>query len=544
MSAALFSTIQRWQTRSPRAAAAGQQLVTLGALILGFMAFQSWLRQVPHLSTDSYRAPLILSGLATATWVNAIGPLVVVSLIALRGRRLLRPWSAFDRGAVLRPFVILLVALSSWLIAGYDPNRFFGQTHVFDRIVLLALAALACWRPVFLVAFLWLGFALIWQFDAPLAYQFSWTEVNLPLRLLILCAVSTTFESVSGLAFGTPLFVAIISVVAASYWVSGFGKVQLGWLAHPGIFWLLPAGYAHGWLSFLSPELIRTWTELWRPFAWPMMALTLALECGALICLWRRPLTIALLMGWAALHLGILLACGIAFWHWILIDLALAVLWWRQPELSTRAHTPLWFGLSVLLIVASPFWLKPVALAWYDTPLTYTYRLEASDGATVWEVPQRAFSGYQDILAFSNLPYLDPARRLNDQVWGSTFDAQTAEALSQVLTLADVEKIEAERGAVEFDPQHAAAFDALVGCSLAGTTAQPPALSVQAPGHLWVTARGGAVDPVGPIREVRVHRLTWLYTAEQGPAIIRDDLVRTIQIDALVAGGACLHPGQ
>lgn len=543
MSAAVSSTLRRWQARSPWAAAAGQQLVTLGALIVGFVAFQSWLRQVPHLAVDAYRAPFILSGLATATWRNTIGPIVIVILIALRGRRLVRPWAAFDHGAVLRPFFVLLVALSTWLIAGTDANRFMGQTHVFDRVALLALAALACWRPVFLAAFLWLGFALIWQFDAPLAFQFSWTEINLPLRLLILCAVSTTFESVSGLAFGTPLCVAVVSGVAASYWVSGFGKVQLGWLAHPGIFWLLPAGYAHGWLSFLDPELIRNWTELWRPIAWPMMALTLVLECGALICLWRRPLTIAMLVGWAALHLGILAACGIAFWHWVLIDLALAFGWWRRPELSTRAHTPLWFALSVVLIVASPFWLKPVALAWYDTPLTYTYRLEASDGATTWDVSHRAFSGYQDILAFSNLPYLDPARRLNDQIWGSTFDLETAEALSRARTLADVALIEAERGVVEFDASHAAAFDDLVGCSLAGTTAQPPALSAQAPGHLWVTARGEAVDTVSPVREVNVHRMTWLYTAEQGPRVIRDDLVRTIHIDALVAEGGCHHAG-
>ncbi len=530
----IATAFAQWRLRFPRLTAHGEVILGIGVMVLLFMVAQNWLRGVTHLAQAAYASPIILTELGATTihsQLGIAGLAIIAAALLFRGRWILRPWSAFEHGTALRPLLAGVIALSAWLVAGFDPNPYFAQAHWLDRIVLIGLALAACLRPGFLLAFLWLAYALLWQFDYPLPFGFVWTEVNLPLRILILYIVVVLLESLTKRGWAKAFLVTVVSLVASSYWFSGINKVLLNWLAHPHIFLLVPDGYAQGWLIFLDPGQIRALTDAWRAVTVPLMVLTLVLECGAVCVLWGRPLTIALLIGWALFHLGIVAASGIALWKWLVIDLALAVWWVRRAEITRTVYSVANVAISSILIVASPIWLRPVSLAWYDTPMTYTYQFEAvGDQGQSWVVPIRAFSLYADMLAFGNFSYLDAEPRLNNQIWGSTFNEETATALDEATSLADLEQAEATYGSVEFDPVRAGQFDRFVTCVFARGAPAAPAFSLQAPGHLWASSRGEAPPAGTPIKLVRVHRLTWLYDATRGPAVLKDKVVHEVVI--------------
>ncbi len=534
MTASIATTLDQWRLRHPKLAAPGKAILGIGVMVILFMAAQSWLRAVTHLAPTAYAGPIILTELAGATLRSLMGLAGLAAFgvaLMFRGRQILRPWSAFEHGAALRPLLMGVIALAAWFVSAFDPNPYFHQTYTLDRALVIALALAACWRPGFLPAFLWLAYALLWQFDYPLPFGYVWTEINLPLRILILYAIVVLLESLTGRGWSRPFLVTVISLVASSYWFSGINKVLLNWLAHPHIFWLTPGGYAHGWLTFLDPDQIRALTDAWQGMALPLMVLTMILECGSVLVSWRRPLTIGLLIGWALFHLGIVAACGISLWKWLLVDLALAAWWLWRADISRTVYSGIYAALSSILIVASPLWLRPTSLAWYDTPVTYTYQLEAvGEQGQSWVAPIRAFSRYAEMLAFGNLSYLDVEPRLNNQIWGATYDESTAMTLAAATSLADIERAEARYGRVEFDADRAVLFDQFIACAFEPGAPAAPAFSLQAPGHLWAASRGEAPPAGTPIERVRVHRLTWLYDAAQGPAVVLDKVVREIAI--------------
>jgi hypothetical protein len=506
-------------------------LIRLGVLVGGFMLLQKLLRHVPHLAPTAYARPSVLIELAGATLHSWLA-LLLLALLALAARaRLWQTWDRYQDLGRLRPVVLVVLLMVTWIAAGYDQNSFFGQSHGVDRVALVGLALLSMWRPGALLAFLWLAYALLWQFDEPLHFQFSWTEINLPLQMLTLVAVAIACQAATGMSFAAEMLTALVSLLAAPYWASGWGKIQLDWLARPAIHYLLPAGYAHGWLSGVDPAAIGATTETLRTFALPLMVVTLAVECGALLVLSRRAITMALLVAWAAMHVGILAVSGIAFWKWIVVEAALGLWWWRHADLTRRVYAWPARAASGVLILAGVLWMRAVPLAWYDTPLTYTVQLQAlsATGVPVL-ISSGRFSLYDDLIAFSNFSYLDPGRRLNDQIWGSSFSLEVAAALSDAHDLADVQAIENALGEVAFDEGRARAFDQLVRCFV-GQPWRPvvDGVSLQAPSNLWVGQRG-VVPRAGFVPSaVAVHRLTWLAGAT-GPVVIRDDLVRTIPL--------------
>ncbi|MBI5302117.1 MAG: hypothetical protein HY868_08275 [Chloroflexi bacterium] len=495
-----------------------------------YFFLERWLRQTSHLPARDYAQPILAVGLVWRIAENPLPLLLFGVLVITRFRALARPWRDLEHGAELRALIGLLAGIYAWTFAAYDYNFYFNQGHWLDRAWLIGFAVLILWRPIFLLPFLALAFTLIWQFDYPLTWQFSWTEIDLPLRALVLFTAAFLLNAATRERRADTFLFLLLCLVASAYWSAGVGKLELDWLAHPYLYFLLPAGYAHGWLSFLDANLIVTLTQWLAPFTLPLMLFTLVVELGALVALWRRDVTIWWLAGCVAMHAGILLVCGIAFWKWILLDAALILIWRKNRgadglPIFTRAH----FFISIVLIAGSSIWFKPVPLAWYDTPITRTIRLEAigASGAA-YVLPSHLFSHYADLVTFSNFGWLDPARHIPNQIWGVTMNNAMARALVAVKSFEQFEAVEVERGSGEFDAPRAELFDDLVRRFLANRNASARGVSFQAPGHLWVLPRPPVYADQEPIHRVRVYQVTWLY--HDGALDSRRQLIREISI--------------
>lgn len=502
----------------------------VGSLLLAYVFLERGLRQTSHLSAYAYVEPTLIVGLVQRLSENLLPLLLFGILVITRFHMLGRSWRALEHGAELRALIGLLVGIYAWTFGAYDYNFYFDQPHWLDRTLLIVCAVLTLWRPVFVFPFLAFTFTLIWQFDYPLAWQFSWTEIDLPLRALVLfCAAFLVNTATRDRRTDTFLFL-LLCLVASAYWSPGIGKIELDWLTHPYLYFLLPAGYAHGWLGFIDANSIVTMTQWLAPFTVPMMLFTLVVELGALVALWRPSITLWWLSACIGLHVGILLVCGIAFWKWILLEVGLVLIWRNH---RTAGHLPIYtraqFLMSIVLIAGSGIWFKPVPLAWYDTPVTRTLRLEAVGASGItYVLPSQLFSQYADLLTFSNFGWLDPARHIPNQIWGVTMNKAIARALVEVKSFEQFDALEAERGHSEFDANRAELFDEFVRRFISTRPLRSPTVSLQAPGHLWVWARPPVYADQEPIHRVQVYQVTWLY--HDGAIDSRRQMIREIAI--------------
>ena len=109
----------------------------------------------------------------------------------------------------------------------------------------------------------------------------------------------------------------------------------------------------------------------------PILVGTLALQLGALFMCYRRNLTLEWLLGYELLHIGIFLMSGICFWKWILLNIGLIILMKKLDENCLRTvFSRKYFILSLIVILCSPLYFKPVWLAWFDTKFNNYYRVE------------------------------------------------------------------------------------------------------------------------------------------------------------------------
>jgi hypothetical protein len=507
--------------------------VRVAALLAVYVVLQSWLRQSAHLTANEYELPILTPSLLGRLFLSPVA--ILLGVAALRFRYLFRSWSSLESGQVMRMVAGGLIGMNVWMFAGYDFNYYYDQAHLLDRLLLVILGVSALWRPAFILPFLWLTFALAWQFDYPLQWQFSWTALDMPLRELTLIGAAFVVYVITAHWRVSEVMLLGVSLFASSYFWSGIGKLLLGWWAHPFIHLLLPAGYAHGWVSSIAPATVGALTEFLARFSLPNMAFTLMVELGALFALWHRRLTLAWLVGCICLHTGIVLVSGIAFWMWITLA-ALFILGVRRigqlgPNVLYSRGS---LALSILLIGGGPLWFRPVSLAWYDTPVTYTYRLigyGASGSAYI--LPSRMFSLYSDMLTFGNFGYLDPEPRIHNLVWGVTLDRATADALVRVNTPEQLAEAERRFGQIEFQPERAQLFDVFVSRFIGNynrrfhdTTAWP---SLQAPGHLLSVKRPPVYEGQEPIASVAVIRITWLF-ADRQVQTVRELVVRHISL--------------
>jgi hypothetical protein len=527
----------------PGLASLARLLAGVAPLVALYMLLERWLMATCRLPAASYFEPSIGLELVRVLARRPLPWLVLAALgtlALLRGRLLWRAWSELEGGRALQLLIGALVLMFAWTFSTYDVNLYLDRLHAADRVMLVVLAVLACWRPVFLLFFLPLLLAVIWQFNTPLGH-YSFTDKSAPLRVLQLFLASFLWQAVTG-GRRTDAFVFTAGcLVAGHYWIPGLEKLQLGWLAHGQLHHLTVAAWQNGWLVWLDAEEIARFAHTLARFEPLSLGFTIAGEVGALLFFWQRGIALALLPAWVLLHAGIFATSGIFFWKWIILDVGFfALLASLRPASAAALFGPGPLLLSLALIGGASVWCNPVRLGWFDTRLAYTYRYTvAGPSGSQYAVAPSFFAPYDLRFAQNRFDFLT-ARPALVSTYGMTQDPAIAKALLPVLTLAEVEQLEARLGTVHREPKQAERFDEFMQGFFAAWNRRGARREAsgfwQAPLHIWTAPREPAYTGQEPVTRVLVDRVTTLWDGVRLREL-RVERVRDLAIGGSLAAG-------
>lgn len=511
-----------------RLQACGQRWPVLGvagnalALIALFLLLDHWLMAVSDLPAGGYQQPVLMTQLPAQ--MVATLPRLLITLLLLLGmlvgwRSLLRGWGELDLGRELRPWVLLLAAMLAWWFASYPYNFYFDQWHLADRVTLVLLALLIAWRPVFILPFVLLLSTLIWQFFQPIG-DWSWAQPSMPMRLLLLLFAALWLHAFTGRQHSKDWLFVGLCLIAAHYWMPGLNKLGMDWPSYGHIYNFLPNTYANGWLGFLRPEQVAAAAQVIALFDWPMRIGTLVAQIGVVFLLWRRFTLLGFLILWSLFHAGIFVLSGILFWQWMLLEGTLALLiqriWRHRPVPFVSTPHLL---VSMVLIAGSPLWVKPVALAWLDAPISYTYRYSAvTEDGRRFSLPPAFFAPYDFQFTLGFFKYLSPPPHL-DITWGASGQREVADALMADRSPEGVARVEREMGRDPREPGRQAVLEQFIARFVARRVAAGP----EQGGYAWWSAPiqirswplGEAYAWQAPIASVAVEQVTSLFDGER-----------------------------
>lgn len=440
--------------------------------------------------------------------VGGVGVLWALSRRA--GRTLWIRWSELEHGGALRALVVTAALLVAWYVVAMAPNRWSGQTYALDRLVVLLAAVVTVFRPI---GSLGVGLAcmpLIYQLFRPFG-GYSAAEIDLPITFLLLAGVATMLQAATGRSFGQAFVVASLSALGAHYWIPGWGKLSWMWIADDQLRYLLPATYLNGWWGHLTPDALGRLTASLAPLNLPMKVGALALEVGMTALFVRRGMHRALLVTALVFHVGVFALAGICFWKWAVLEGVWLVVTLRTSVLSSDLFRPSVALTSFLLVLGSPWWCRPPHLAWHDSRISQTYRVDGIGASGERHALQPGFfEPYRYAFTMTPFRFLDPDPSLPVS-WGAT-TAAFAPALNAATTAADVQDLYDRIGSVELKPRRAEQFDGFVRRYL--QTAQHGDewwRPLRAPPHLWTVPDPQAYDASEPLVAAEVIRETSLY---------------------------------
>ena len=493
-----------------------QLAFTIGVMVCFFIILDRWILAVTALPQASYFKPLIaielIKNLFSSPFKIALA-ILLAGFIIIQFKRFWIPWSQLELSRYIRPFILLLAVILCWWFVTYDYNLYFNQAHYYDRFLLITLVLFIAWRPFFILPFLLLLTSIIWQFFIPLEKAASWCQPSMPLRLLTMFVATQFFYALTGKQKIIDWLFLGVCIIAAHYWVPGIGKVQLNWISYGHIHNIVQATYANGWLAFLDPLQISAIIRHLAELDWLIRIPVQGLQLGAVIVLWRRFSLLALLTCWTIFHVGIFATTGILFWQWIVIEISIVLLiralWKNESPSFINRH---YFCLSVLLISTSMIWVKPTKLAWYDTPISYTYRFEAiGESGRRYTLPPRFFAPYDFLFTLGSLRYLSPATKL-PVTWGASVNREIADKLLQAKTKKTILQIETKYGHNFYDPDKCMVFDDFIRQFILNLNKRGSKSTIfgtiQAPRQLWTFSRGTAYDYQEFISRVNIYQVT------------------------------------
>lgn len=384
-----------------------------------------------------------------------------LATLLYRGREEIH-WKEIDGSGITRVLVFGAAAILAWYFSTYDLNRFFGQEHLFDRVVLILLCCGIWKHPVFAVLFTWFVTVIACQFQYP-AFDFSWFIVD--KRLVYDCLLlflsflliriffklpSTTFPTlILGLVGVFYAYAALVKLTAGPY----FGS----WVFENELSSLLIASNQYGWLRHVDDQIL---ISIWKVIhEWDVLLSICAILCEAsgILLLVRASFAKVALIAVVVLHTMILLTTGIFFWAWIIFDLLLLGVLVRS-SVNFRAQL---FGkenrlTAMVVFVGGFFMFRPIDFVWFDGRAAEPYTITAiGKSDTMYEVTPYYFSLYDLEMGQRRFHFLNPIVTLL-----GTYGSTTYEIASELrdADLSAYNKITSDFGRERFDQERAHKF--------------------------------------------------------------------------------------
>jgi len=511
-------------------------LVRIGSVLFLYVILDRFLMKITNLSFVNYQEPFIYFAFLKhifTTWYLLFVITSAFGLFMFR-KNIFCSWTDFPKGKHIRFLVIIASGTLTWVFATYNYNLYYDQGHYFDRFLLFIFLLFVYWRPIFVLPFLTILLPIIWQFTV--LPGFSFAIPFLPIHLLTLFS---TFFLIYLVAKKFPIadFVFLTGcLIATHYWVPGFAKLRQNWILYDQLNFLVPATYANGWLGFLDSQTISLITQKLGYFDIPLKILTLMFEFGSMFFFLNRHSIKFFLCGWVFFHLGIFFMTGIFFWVWILLDGAFLYLFLKKDGISTLPIFNLkYLIVSVILIISGSLWSKPVVLAWFDVPVTYTYRFEAeTEGGKTYKLPPKFFAPFDYQFTLGSFAYLDK-KPLIPIVWGTSSHSSIGKQIMKLDSDKLLFSFEEQNGKVYFDEKSKEVFNLFIKQYIQNWNKhfsnQTYLSYIEAPRFLWTfPTSAGFEQSKQPIKRIKIIQVMSFYNHGKYSEI-RETMVNEISID-------------
>ncbi|PCJ86706.1 MAG: hypothetical protein COA57_05715 [Flavobacteriales bacterium] len=369
-------------------------------------------------------------------------------------------WNQIEAGNYFRWFVLAITAVLLWFLESYDYNYYIDNGHEADRLLLLVLALLVFYHPLFVSPFTVLALLFRSQFDFPVG-GFPLFDIRLLFDLLIMFYCYLLFRIIFNLR-AVNLLLLTCCLLASNYFFSGVKKLFNSpfsdtWAVSNNLGDLLTNCSLRGWP--VSNGVISFANE----YSVLLQLIVIAIELSALFILFRKKVSIFILLGIIIMHESIFALTGLFFWKWMLVDAALIALLLLLPknfldELFSKSN----FRLSLCIIAIAFFFFSPLKISWHDTPFTQFFSYEAvGESGKIYPMNKNDFKPFDQYFQYDALLYLVNESLLPVSGFGYTPAYQTARAIRQTNS-EKIGEVEKTLGKNYFDEQKANDFDSFI----------------------------------------------------------------------------------
>lgn len=389
---------------------------------------------------------LTVASIGGRWWLYLAVVIAAVVGLVLRRDRMLAPWSDLDHGRTLQLMMLPLLVLLGWKGGFYAFNFVAGEVHLLDRVLAVALAVGAWYRPVVLLALV----TQIRIINEQLLYPFGTISVetidDYLLIPLIACAAGHGLYVVTGRRSTSPVLLVIVTSIAGHFFLPGRGKLAIDWFGNSELSNLPLASYTAGFGASTDGGFARFMADFFETMNLPVMIGTLVLELGVLIAVVHLKLFRWWLPGMIVFHLFTFAATGFFFFSWVVLEAIVLVVLFAPGLRSWVAEnaTPARGIIAVMAVLGSPVLFHAPGLAWIDGPVSYGYELEAvGDSGADYHVPLSTFAPLEHEMTFGR-PQLAPTEHLTGG-YGSLVDTTNLAQLEAIETFEQLEALEAEQ---------------------------------------------------------------------------------------------------
>ncbi len=421
------------------------------------------IRTVSALPISTYSKPIIsfelIKRLFTEKTLFISIPLMLLLLVFRKSLNL--SWHKLEGAMAVRGVVIFMASLLTLCYVTIDVNLYFDYTYTYDRILLVVLVFCIYWRPIFVFPFLLIFIAFTNQFNfIPIYCRY---DINIPISFLMLFSVFQVLYFVTKSFNLKHYFFICGCLFAIHYFPSGIGKLDLNWIQHNKIYYLLSASYTTGWLNFIDSDILSWICKKMAPLNGVIKIMVLLIELSSVLIFINRRFTRVLLISIIILHLGILFVSGIFFWMWILIALLCYIYLGKKTiQILVRSfYTSFYFFVSIILISTGIYWCKPIKLFWQDSPFNYAYTFEAElENGDKMILPADFFAPYDLQFSMSSFHYIQKEPTL--PVFFGASDSTTVLPLEHISGRENALMYEKNNGVNLFKQQSASTFEDFV----------------------------------------------------------------------------------
>ncbi|MEM9611728.1 MAG: hypothetical protein AAGA59_02210 [Actinomycetota bacterium] len=391
---------------------------------------------------------LVVSSIAGRWWLYlAVGAVFAAGLV-LRPERMLARWSDLDHGRTLQLMMLPLIVLLGWKGGFYAFNFFAGEIHLLDRLLAVALAVGAWYRPILLLAFV----TQLRVINEQLLFPFGTISVetidDYLLIPLIACAAGHALYVLTGRRSTSPVLLVIVTSIAGHFFLPGRGKLAIDWFGNSELSNLPLASYTAGFGAATDGAWARFMADFFETMNLPVMIGTLLLELGVLAAVVHLKLFRWWLPGMIVFHAFTFAATGFFFFSWIVLEAIVLVILFAPGLRDWVAEnaTPARGAIAFMAVLGSPVLFHAPGLAWIDGPISYGYELEAvGESGTAYHVPLSTFAPLEHEMTFGR-PQLSATEPLTGG-YGSMVDTTDLDRLEAVETFEQLEALEARQPA-------------------------------------------------------------------------------------------------